>query len=80
MHYNFAKLHQQGHTKFMNISSGGRGTCALLSAPLVTLTYVCGTWTLNEGQTSMIQEVEMSYLKGACGVKRMVGENTLKQP
>ncbi len=40
-----------------------------------TLTYVSETWTWNEGQRSRIQAVEMSYLRGACGLNRMDSES-----
>ena len=38
------------------------------------LMYGSQTWIWNEGERSGIQAVEMSHLKGACGVKRMDGE------
>ncbi len=40
-----------------------------------TLTYASETWTWNEGQGSRIQAVEMSYLRGACGLNRMDGKS-----
>ncbi len=40
-----------------------------------TLTYGSEKWTWNEGQRFEIQAVEMSYLKGACGVNGMAGES-----
>ncbi len=40
-----------------------------------TLTYASKTWTWNDGQRSMIQAVEMSYLRGACSLSRMNGES-----
>ncbi len=39
-----------------------------------TLTYASETWAWNESQRSRVQAVEMSYLRSACGVNRMVGE------
>ncbi len=38
-----------------------------------TLTYASETWAWNESQRSRVQAVEMSYLRGACGVSRMDG-------
>ena len=40
-----------------------------------TLTYASETWAWNERQRSRIQAVEMSYLRNACGVRRMDGES-----
>ena len=40
-----------------------------------TLTYASETWVWNERQRSRIQAVEMSFLRGACGVGRMDGES-----
>ena len=40
-----------------------------------TLTYASETWVWNESQRSRIQAVEMSFLRGACGVGRMDGES-----
>ncbi len=39
------------------------------------LTYASETWTWNEDQQSYIQAVEISYLKGACGVNTIDGES-----
>ncbi len=36
-----------------------------------TLTYASVMWTWNKSQRSGVQEVEMSYLRNACGVSRM---------
>ncbi len=41
-----------------------------------TLMYVSETWTWNEGQRSRTQAVEMSYLRGACGLNRMDSQST----
>ncbi len=38
-----------------------------------TLMYASETWTWNEGQRLRIQGVEMSYLRGACGLTNMDG-------
>ncbi len=38
-----------------------------------TLTYASETWTWKESQRSRVQAVDMSYLRGACGVSRMDG-------
>ncbi len=40
------------------------------------LTYVSESWTGNVGQRSRIQADEMSYLRGACGLNRVDGENS----
>ena len=40
-----------------------------------TLTYASETWVWNESQRSRIQAVEMSFLRGACGVRRMNGDS-----
>ncbi len=40
---------------------------------LQTLTYSSENWTWNEAQQSRVQAVEMSYLRGACGVSRWDG-------
>ena len=37
---------------------------------LPTLTYGSETWTWNRAQQSRVRGVEMSYLRGACGVTR----------
>ncbi len=36
-----------------------------------TLINASETWAWNESQKSRVQAVEMSYLRGACGVSRM---------
>ena len=43
-----------------------KGLCNSIVLP--TLTYGSETWTWNEAQRSRIRAVEMSYLKGACGI------------
>ncbi len=40
---------------------------------LPTLTYGSENWTWNGAQQSRVRAVEMSYLKGACGVSRWDG-------
>ncbi len=40
---------------------------------LPTLTYGSKNWTWNEAQRSRVRAVEMSYLRGACGVSRWDG-------
>ncbi len=40
------------------------------SVVLPTLSYASKTWTWNAAQQSRIRAVEMSYLRGACGVSR----------
>ncbi len=40
-----------------------------------TLTYASETWTWNEGQRPTIQAVEMSYLRGDCGLNSKDGES-----
>ncbi len=42
---------------------------------VVTVTYASETWVWNERQRSKIQAVEVSYLRGGCGVWRMNGES-----
>ncbi len=37
--------------------------------------YSSETWRWNKSQKSRIQAVEMSYLRGACGVSRVNGES-----
>ncbi len=37
---------------------------------LPTLTYGSENWTWNGAQQSRVRAVEMSYLRGACGVSR----------
>ncbi len=40
---------------------------------LPTLTYGSENWTWNGAQQSRVRAVEMSYLRGACGVSRWDG-------
>ncbi len=40
---------------------------------LPTLTYGLENWTWNGAQQSRVRVVEMSYLRGACGVSRLDG-------
>ncbi len=42
---------------------------------VLTMAYVSETWVWNLPQRSKIQAVEMSYLRGGCGVNRMDGES-----
>ncbi len=42
---------------------------------LPTLTYGSENWTWNGAQQSRVRAVEMSYLRGACGVSRWHGLN-----
>ncbi len=47
----------------------GQGNSILLT----TLTYGSKNWTWNGAQQSRVHAVEMSYLRGACGVSRWDG-------
>ncbi len=40
-----------------------------------TVAYASETWVWNQSQRSKIQAVEISYLRGRCGVNRMDGES-----
>ncbi len=40
-----------------------------------TVAYASETWVWNQAQRSKIQAVEMSYLRGGCGVNRTDGES-----
>ncbi len=42
---------------------------------LPTLLYGSETWTWNRAQQSRVCAMEMSYLRGACGVTRWEGES-----
>ncbi len=42
---------------------------------LPTLSYASETWTWNATEQSRIRAVEMSYLRGACGMSRWDGES-----
>ncbi len=50
-----------------------KGLRAVILVP--TLTYASETWVWNESQRSGIEAVEMSYLRNACGMRRMDGES-----
>ncbi len=45
------------------------------SVLLLTLMYGSEMWIWNRAQQSRVCAVEMSYLKGACGMTRWVGES-----
>ncbi len=45
------------------------------SIPLPALTYRSETWTWNRAQQSRVCAVEMSYMRGGCGVTRWEGES-----
>ncbi len=60
----------KGRTANMEIKKALHG-----SIIVPTLTYASGIWAWNEGQISRIQAVEMSYLRGACGLNRLDGES-----
>ena len=55
----------RGRNVSLNVKKGLRN-----SIVLPTLTYGSETWTWNDAQQSRVQAVEMSYLRGACGVTR----------
>ncbi len=40
-----------------------------------TVAYASETWVWNQSQRSKIQAVEISYLRGGCGVNQMDGES-----
>ncbi len=50
-----------------------KALCDSLTVP--TLMYESETWTWNEDQRCMMQAVQMSYLRGACGLNRMDDES-----
>ncbi len=58
----------KGRTVSMEVKRGLRN-----STLLPTLTYVSENWTWNGAQQSRVRSVEMSYLRGACGVSRSDG-------
>ncbi len=60
----------KGRSVFMEVKRGLRN-----SVLLPTLTYGSETWTWNRAQRSRVCVVEMSYLRGACGVTRLDGES-----
>ncbi len=45
------------------------------SITVTTVAYASETWVWNQSERSKIQAVEMSYLRGRCGVNRMDGES-----
>ncbi len=57
----------KGRNVSMDVKRGLRN-----SILLPTLTYGSENWTWNEAQQWRVCAVEMSYLKGACGVSRGV--------
>jgi len=59
----------KGRNVSMDIKKGLRN-----SIVIPTITYAAETWTWNEAHQSRIRAVEMSYLRGACGVSRWDGE------
>ena len=58
----------KGRNVSMEVKRGLRN-----SIILPTLTYGSETWTWNSAQQSRLRAVEMSYLRGACGVTRWDG-------
>ncbi len=55
----------KGRNVSMDVKRGLRN-----STLLPTLTYGSENWTWNGAQQSRVRAVEMSYLRGACGVRR----------
>ncbi len=53
---------------------GGRGLKSSILLP--TTTYGSETWTWNRTHKSRVRPVEISYLRGACGVTRWEVEST----
>ncbi len=58
----------KGRNVSMEVKRGLRN-----SILLPTLTYGSKNWTWNGAQQSRVRAVEMSYLRGACGVSRLDG-------
>ncbi len=58
----------KGRNVSMDVKRGLRN-----SILLSTLTYGLENWTWNGVQQSRVHAVEMSYLRGACGVNRQDG-------
>ncbi len=58
----------KGRSLSMDVKRGLRN-----SILLPTLTYGSENWTWNGAQQSRVRAVEMSYLRGACGVSRWDG-------
>ncbi len=57
-----------GRNMSMEVKRGLRN-----SILLPTLTYGSENWTCNWAQQSRVRAVELSYLRGACGVSRWDG-------
>ncbi len=55
----------KGRNGNMGVKKGIRN-CVILP----TLSYASKTWTWNAAEQSRIRAVEMSYMRGACGVSR----------
>ncbi len=64
----FARWGMKGRNVSMDVKRGLRN-----SILLPTLTYGSENWTWNGAQQSRVRAVEMSYLRGACGVSRWDG-------
>ena len=60
----------KGRSVSMEVKIGIRNSILLPS-----LTYGSETWAWNRAQQSRVRAVEMSYLRGACGVTRWDGES-----
>ncbi len=60
----------KGRSVSMEVKRGLRN-----SILLPTLTYGSKTWVWNRAQQSRVHAVEMSYLRGVCGVTQWDGEN-----
>ncbi len=60
----------KGRNVSMKVKRGLRN-----STLLPTLTYGSETWTWNRGQQLRVCAVEISYLRGACGVTRWERES-----
>ncbi len=60
----------KGRNVSMDVKRGLRN-----SILLPTITYGSENWTWNGAQQSSVRAVEMSYLRGACGVRRWDGLN-----
>ncbi len=60
----------KGRTVSMEVKKGLHDGIIVL-----TITYASEIWVWNERQRPRMQVVEMSYLRGACGVWRMDGES-----
>ncbi len=60
----------KGRNASMEVKKGIRNS-VILPIP----SYASETWTWNAAQQSQIQAVEVSYMRGACGVSRWDGES-----